>query len=120
MTLANFGLGCWVFGLAEPGSEEERTATAVVREAYDSGVRHFDTAQGYGDGRSEQIVGAALGDRADAEIATKSELLPAAETRAAVERSRQRLQRETIDLFYVHWPKDGVDPRPMLDCKRAT
>lgn len=115
MTLTNFGLGCWVYGLAEPGSEDERTALAVVREAYDLGVRHFDTAQGYGDGRSEEIVGAALKGRADAEIATKSGLLSSEETAAAVETSRQRLGRDTVDLFYIHWPQKGEDPRPMLE-----
>ena len=114
MTLAGFGLGCWVYGLAAPGSAEERSAAAVVREAYDRGVRHFDTAQGYGDGRSEEIVGAALSGLHDAEIATKSSLLTAGATRQAVEMSRQRLQRDTIDLFYIHWPKQRVDARPML------
>ena len=114
MTLDRFGLGCWAYGLAAPGSEEERSAAAVVREAYRRGVRHFDTAHGYGDGQSEAIVGAALAGLGDAEIATKSGLLPAQETRNAVERSRQRLQRDTIDLFYIHWPKRGVDARPML------
>ena len=114
MNLAWFGLGCWVFGLAAPGSSEERTATAVLHESYDRGVRHFDTAQGYGDGRSEAIVGAALAGLDDAEIATKSSLLPAGATRQAVDVSRRRLGRDTIDVFYIHWPQQGVDARPML------
>ena len=114
MNLAGFGLGCWLFGLAAPGSEEERTATTLVRAAYDRGVRHFDTAQGYGDGRSEAIVGAALAGLDDAEIATKSHLLPAGATRRAVDGSRRRLGRDTIGVFYIHWPRQGVDARPML------
>jgi myo-inositol catabolism protein IolS len=114
MTLSNFGLGCWVFGLAEPASREERDAQSVIREAYDRGVRHFDTAQGYGDGRSEEIVGASLAAMEDARIATKTQLLSQADTAQAVDVSRRRLRRDTLDLFYVHWPKRDQDVRPML------
>ena len=111
----SFGLGCWAYGLADEGSEAERVATDVIRAAYDRGVRHFDTAQGYGDGRSERIVGAALSGLEDAGIATKVGLLSGDETPAAVQTSRERLGVSSIDLFYIHWPKNDVDPRPMLD-----
>ncbi|MFW5742084.1 MAG: aldo/keto reductase [Spirochaetota bacterium] len=115
MTRSNFGLGCWSYGSAEPGSDAERTAVRVIRAAYEQGVRHFDTAQDYGDGRSEEIVGPALEGKADAELATKSRLVPAAETASVVRTSLSRLRRETVDLFYIHWPRTGVDFRPMLE-----
>jgi len=62
VNLAGCGPGGRLFGLAAPGWAEERTATALVREARGRGVRQFDTAQGkarlgYGEGRCEAIVG---------------------------------------------------------------
>jgi myo-inositol catabolism protein IolS len=119
MRLDNFGLGCWSFALAQKGSDEESGATEVIKTAYEHGVRHFDTAQGYGDGRSEEIVGAALAGCSDAEIATKCRLLAGHETRRAVETSLRRLGRDSVDCFYIHWPRTGMDSRPMLEALEA-
>ena len=109
-----FGLGCWRFGMAG-SDEEERDAIRVISEAYERGVRHFDTARGYGDGLSERLVSAALAGRDDAKIATKSRALGYEETLLAVDDSLRRLGREQIDLFYVHWPRTGFDIRPMIE-----
>ena len=115
MTLDNFGLGCWSYGLAAPKSRDEQSALEAIRAAYDRGVLHFDTAQGYGDGRSEEILGSALADLPNAEIATKSSLLSRDETAEAVDLSRRRLRRDVIDLCYIHWPRKGMDARPMIE-----
>ena len=109
-----FGLGCWLFGLAE-SDEDRRRAVEVITTAYERGVRHFDTARGYGDGVSESIVAQALAGRNDAEVATKSRALGYDETLEAIDDSRRRLGRDRIDLLYVHWPRKGFDIRPMME-----
>jgi aryl-alcohol dehydrogenase-like predicted oxidoreductase len=62
------GLGCNNFGM----KLDRDDSTAVVRAALDAGITHFDTAEMYGGGKSEEFLGAALGTRRDdAVIATK-------------------------------------------------
>ncbi len=59
-SISRLGIGCWQFG--DMGSEvvPEAQATGVITAALDAGVNHFDTAQGYGVGRSESVLGRAL------------------------------------------------------------
>lgn len=109
--LSVVGLGCNNFGMAI----DARGAAAVVHAALDAGINHFDTAEMYGDGQSEEMLGAALGSRRDeAVIATK--FLPrkgdepyrpgslAARIRDAAEGSLRRLRTDRIDLYYQHFP----------------
>jgi aryl-alcohol dehydrogenase-like predicted oxidoreductase len=104
------GLGCNNFGmrLDAPGS------AAVVRAALDHGITHFDTAETYGGGRSEEYLGAALGSRRDeAVIATKVNRRPKDEPYTpnalrrrildAAEGSLRRLGTDRIDVLYQHF-----------------
>jgi myo-inositol catabolism protein IolS len=122
---SRLGLGCWEYGgigEAGPGRAEAR---ALIARALDLGVLHLDTAEGYGDGESERIVGEALREwararggapRAEPFVASKAALRATApEAVAAVEGSLRRLGLERIDLYYIHWPRRGVDPAPMLE-----
>lgn len=117
------GLGCNNFGwriALEP-------SRAVVHKALDLGVNLLDTADVYGDGDSEDMLGQILGPRRkDVVLATKfaSGLGKAAGQRfasrhyvmGAVEASLQRLRTDWIDLYQLHWP----DPRtPMEETLRA-
>jgi aryl-alcohol dehydrogenase-like predicted oxidoreductase len=97
-------------------------AAAVVHAALDAGVTHFDTAEMYGGGQSEEMLGAGLGSRRDeAVIATKFSPRPADEPYApgrlteriieAVEGSLRRLGTDRIDLYYQHMP----DPTAPVD-----
>jgi myo-inositol catabolism protein IolS len=95
----------------------------VVRRAFDLGINFFDTADIYGFGRSEEIVGCALGDqKSNVIIATKGgmEWDEKSKTRIgfnnnpaylqkALEGSLRRLGREYVDLYYIHRP-DGKTP----------
>jgi aryl-alcohol dehydrogenase-like predicted oxidoreductase len=116
--LSVVGLGCNNFGMAIDAGP----AAAVVHAALDAGVTHFDTAEMYGGGRSEEMLGAALGSRRDeAVIATKFSPRPADEPYApgrlteriieAVEGSLRRLGTDRIDLYYQHMP----DPTAPVD-----
>jgi myo-inositol catabolism protein IolS len=113
--VSRLGIGCWQFG--DMGSEvvPEAQAAGVIAAALEAGVNHFDTAQGYGAGRSEAVLGRALAGCTEAFVATKMALAGKAETLAGVQASRERLGRDSIDLFYVHWPRKGRDPAPMME-----
>ena len=83
----------------------------VLQAALDNGLTSFDTAEGYGDGHSEEIVGRALADRRErCVIATKvsRKHLRAPDVRTAIEGSLRRLATDTIDLYYIHWPNPEI------------
>jgi aryl-alcohol dehydrogenase-like predicted oxidoreductase len=112
------GLGCNNFGMAIDGAAADR----VVHAALDAGITHFDTAEMYGGGHSEEMLGAALGARRDeAVVATKFLPRPAdepwepgrlaARIREGAEISLRRLGTDRIDLYYQHMP----DPEAPVD-----
>jgi aryl-alcohol dehydrogenase-like predicted oxidoreductase len=112
--VSRIGLGTWQFGSREWGYGDayaSGTARGIVRRALDLGVTLFDTAEIYGLGRSERILGEALGDdRNDVVVASK--LFPIAPFPAVV-RSRwagsaRRLGVEKIPLYQVHQPNPVV------------
>jgi aryl-alcohol dehydrogenase-like predicted oxidoreductase len=112
--LSAIGLGTWQFGSREWGygrDYAERDAGAIVRRALDLGVNLMDTAEIYGFGASERILGRALAGRRDeAFIATKLfplvPLAPVVEQRGRM--STKRLGVERIDLYQLHWPNPVV------------
>jgi aryl-alcohol dehydrogenase-like predicted oxidoreductase len=121
--ISRIGLGAWQFGSAEWGYGRDyagQEAHAIVRRALELGVTLFDTAEIYGFGRSERILGAAIGeDRDSVFLATKIfPLLPVApvvEQRAVA--SANRLGTRRLDLYQVHQPnpvvRDGTIMRGM-------
>jgi aryl-alcohol dehydrogenase-like predicted oxidoreductase len=107
------GLGCNNFGRRIDTEETER----VVHAALDAGITLFDTADVYGDGRSEELLGAALGQRRDeAVIATKFGMEFDEErrgahpdyVRTACDASLRRLGVDHLDLYQLHRPDPGV------------
>ena len=96
----------------------ETDARAVLEASAEAGVTFFDTADVYGDGRSEQIVGRFVADHADAgfTVATKmgrrAEQVPAsyveANFRTWLDRSRRNLGVDTVDLVQLHCPPSEV------------
>ena len=106
--------GSWYATDADDGS-----LRAAMEAAYASGVRHFDTAAGYGNGRSETLLGSFLADkgRDDIFVASKSDTdeLTSAAILAEVDGSLARLNLDRIDLYYIHWPRAGRDMRPTME-----
>lgn len=101
-------MGCWaIAGDQVWGAQDEEAAIAALHTAVEVGVNFFDSAEAYGSGRSEELLGQAFkGRRQDVIIATKASgnhLEPAA-LRAACEASLRRLQTDYIDVYYMHWP----------------
>lgn len=95
------GQGTWNIELADRAS-----AVATLRRGLDLGLRHIDTAEMYGSGRSEEIVGEAVAGRRD-EVFLVSKVLPhnasRAGVKAACEASLRRLKTERLDCYLLHW-----------------
>src|SRR4051794_2393896 len=112
--VSRVGLGTWQFGSREWGYGDAYAASGardIVRRALDLGVTLFDTAESYGFGKSERILGEALdGDRSRAVVASK--LFPLAPFPPIVERrgagSARRLGLDRIPLYQVHAPNPLV------------
>jgi aryl-alcohol dehydrogenase-like predicted oxidoreductase len=127
--ISKIGLGTWQFGSKEWGYGDGyagAVARDIVRRAVDLGVTLFDTAEVYGLGRSERILGEALGERRESVfLATKIlPILPVApivEQRAVA--SANRLGTRLLDLYQVHGPNplvsDGTTMRGMSALQRV-
>lgn len=121
LRVSRIGLGTWQFGSREWGYGEQyatEIAPALLRRAIELGITMIDTAEAYGPGRSEAIIGDELGGLADGQragltIATKFMPVAPAERIVAWEcaGSRRRLRMDELDLYYVHWPNPFVSPR---------
>jgi aryl-alcohol dehydrogenase-like predicted oxidoreductase len=117
------GLGCWAIGGPffagdRPlgwGKIDDKGSIAAIDCAVDLGIRFFDTAQVYGAGHSETILGKALANRLDVRIGTKVGITFDPETRQmigedatpsaierSIEESLRRLKRECIDIVHLH------------------
>jgi len=103
--------GCWELGGGWWEKAEDEVNIKLLQTAFDRGVNSFDTAEAYGDGHSETIVGLALaGKRKECVLATKvsKDHLRRDDLRRAVEKSLQRLRTDYLDLYYVHWPNPEI------------
>jgi aryl-alcohol dehydrogenase-like predicted oxidoreductase len=115
MDVSRIAFGTWQLG-GEWGPTDALRATAAIRTAAEAGVTLFDTAQAYGFGQSEKLLGAALKPmrREDVVIATKGGLRMTQHglvrdsspewVRRGVEAGLRALGTDYIDLYQVHWP----------------
>jgi aryl-alcohol dehydrogenase-like predicted oxidoreductase len=100
-------LGTLQFG-GQRGRQDDQSSIRTVHAALDAGINVIDTADSYGSGHSEEVIGRALGKRRpDVILATKFDLKPDVPPihevlRAALMHSLQRLQTDYIDLYQVH------------------
>jgi aryl-alcohol dehydrogenase-like predicted oxidoreductase len=117
-------LGTWAIGGWMWGGTEEAESVSTIRAALDHGINLIDTAPAYGFGRSEEIVGKAIGEahlRSSVLIATKTGLewndgkvfrnASRARIMQEVDDSLRRLRTDYIDIYQVHWP----DPRVAIE-----
>jgi len=110
LRVSKIGLGTWQFGTEGWGfgaDFTERDALAAVDKALELGINFIDTAEVYGEGRSEELVGEALkGRRDEVIIATKVSggHLRSRDLIQACEGSLKRLGIDQIGLYQVHWP----------------
>jgi aryl-alcohol dehydrogenase-like predicted oxidoreductase len=117
--LSAIGLGTWQFGSSEwgYGSEFARgEAGAIVRRALELGVNLIDTAEVYGLGRSERVVGEAIRGRRD-EVFLATKIFPIGLPFMIPWRARlsaRRLGVDHIDLYQLHWPNPLFSPRSTM------
>lgn len=99
--VATIGQGTWNIEHAD-----RRSAIAALRRGLDLGMSHIDTAEMYGSGASEEIIGEAIAGRRD-EVFLVSKVLPHNAsrngTRAACERILARLKTDRLDCYLLHW-----------------
>ena len=121
--ISAIGFGAWAIG-ADWGTVDDKVSIAALHAAADAGVNFIDTADVYGDGRSERVIGGFLKERAGERIyvATKigrrveqqpENYTPEAFT-AWAQRSRDNLDLETLDLVQLHCPPFEIYYTPEL------
>ena len=116
--VSEIGLGCWAMG-ADWGDVSEDSAKEILRTSFDNGVNFFDTADVYGDGRSERFVGEFINSTSERiYVATKAGRRINPHEAAGyydkdlmesfVDRSLKNLNIDTIDLLQMHCPPTAV------------
>jgi len=120
LIVSDLCLGTMIFGEDSGRSTPPDEATSIIHRFLDAGGNHIDTANVYADGRSEEIVGAAIQDRREEVVVATKVRFPRGEgpnaqglsrqhIMQAVHQSLRRLQTDWIDLLYMHcW--DPVTP----------
>ena len=119
-------MGCWsIVGDETWGGQDEAESLQAISAALDAGINFFDTAELYGHGYSERMLGKVLADvRKDVVIASKPapKRMSPEEIAAACDESLKRLKTDYIDLYQLHWPSRDVpfadSVAAMLDLKK--
>jgi diketogulonate reductase-like aldo/keto reductase len=111
--LPAIGFGTWTIGgsmTADHSHDDE--GIARIREAVEIGYTHIDTAEMYGGGHTEELVGRALEDHDRGSLFITTKVSPShlsyAEVHRAIERSLSRLKTDYVDLYLIHWPNPSV------------
>jgi aryl-alcohol dehydrogenase-like predicted oxidoreductase len=127
--VSEISFGAWAIGGDAWGKVDDAESVATLHEALDSGVNFIDTAQAYGDGHSEELIGRVLAERGRQDrvyVATKippegklwwvdpdfddiEQFYPSSYLRERVELSLRRLGTETIDLMQLHTWTSGFN-----------
>ena len=119
MNVSEVGLGAWQLANPDWGIDDKNEALKIVQKSLEAGCNFFDTAPGYGEGRSEELLGHGLKSvRRDVIICTKfshysedhQRNFDAKNVRPVLEGSFQRLQTDYVDILLLHNP-----PRELMD-----
>ena len=122
--VSEIGFGAWAIG-ADWGSIDDTTAMAALHTAVDAGVNFIDTADVYGDGRSERFVGRLVRERSDVELIVATKAGRRIDPHTAdgytgenierfIDRSLTNLKADALDLLQLHSPPTDVYYRPEL------
>lgn len=119
MHVSEIGLGAWQLANPDWGIDDKNEALEIVRKSLEAGCNFFDTAPGYGGGRSEELLGEGLKSvRRDVVICTKfshyaedgTRDFDAKNVRPVLDGSFRRLQTDYVDILLLHNP-----PRELMD-----
>jgi len=116
VTLSKIGFGCWkIGGEAHPDPAKEESSFSALCSALELGYTHFDTAEYYAGGHSEELLGRAIREsgrpRETFFITSKvsPEHLQYETVLGCCENSLRRLDMDYLDLYLIHWPMRGMD-----------
>jgi len=117
-------MGTWQTGKSMWTGIDDAQSERAIRAAMDAGITTFDTAEVYGNGHSEKVLGRAIGtDRDRVQILSKvfSNHLKAKQVVGACNRSLKNLGTDYLDLYQIHWPPGsfGAQPVPMEETMQA-
>ncbi|MEW6060171.1 MAG: aldo/keto reductase [Actinomycetota bacterium] len=117
--LSVVGFGAWEAGMGREWgvAPPEDQIVQAIRTVLDTGINWIDTAEVYGDGRSEELVGRAIAGRRD-EVLIATKVAPEPDGTGfrpdqigkACRKSLQRLQTDRIDVYQLHWPDEAGVP----------
>lgn len=116
LTLPKIGFGTWKIGGSMSANHSvDEQSLAALRYALEIGYTHFDTAEMYGGGHSEELVGQAVrgSGKKREDLFITSKVTPSHlnynDVLKACENSLRRLQMNYIDLYLIHWPQTGMN-----------
>lgn len=132
LSISRVGVGCAAIGGYDYGKVDDRESIAAIHRALDLGINFFDTADAYGLGHSEEVLGRALGARRrEVVVATKvgvrwdplgrirRDLSPGWVVRA-LEGSLRRLKMDCIPVYQIHWPDPATPVADTLELLRKS
>lgn len=110
--VSGLSLGTWAFSGAKVwGPCDEKQAILTVHDALDYGINLIDTAQGYGDGQAEKVLGNAIRDRREKAVLASKVLVTKMKYEDLIlscENSLKRLQTDYLDIYQIHWSNPDV------------
>ncbi len=116
--ISEVGLGTWGMGGDRYGRADDAESRRALLRALELGINHIDTAPIYGDGHSEEVIGAAIaGRRHEVVLATKVGMFPGGRQNfdysgtavvREVENSLRRLRTDYLDIYFLHSPDDAL------------
>lgn len=118
VSVSEIGLGTWEMSGAFWGPADDAESVRVIHRALDLGVTLIDTAEAYGQGHAEEVLGKALaGRRQRAVIATKvaPNNLDPRKLEAALDGSLKRLRTDHVEIYFVHWPNPELPLGPTME-----
>ena len=119
LTLPVIGQGCMgIGGEFSPNYAQDAETIKLLRYGIDCGLTFIDTAEVYGGGHSEELIGKAISGRRDKIILSTKfspEHAPFSNVIKAAEESLQRLNTDYIDLYFIHWPNPTIPMTETLD-----
>jgi len=119
-TIPSIGLGTWAIGGEEsPDYSRDQELIKLIAAAIDMGYTHIDTAEYYGAGHTEELVGKALESFDRSKLFITSKVWPTNLSRERLRRSLKgslkRLGTDYLDLFLIHWPNENVSLSETLE-----
>lgn len=116
LIIPEIGIGTWAIAGDYWGEQNHSDSLKMIHAATRLGFNFFDTSPDYGKGKSEQLLGQQLPlNNSNNIISTKCFIKPNSSIEKSIKNSLNRLNRDYIDYFFIHWPSTREDSKPMME-----